>query len=354
MSENYDLARSSKKLGKLYPILKDKHGNVIDGFHRQNADPEWPSLTLDSIDTPVQLEVAKLAANYCRRTVPQTELANRLAFLVKEGMKVPEIAEQTGISEATIYRHLPPELKARSEAISEGRQEQVATATSLVAPEDLEKARKKLLEKPSAHCSNPGCLKPLFENEISTVDGLPYCLECAPAAHIELLNREKAQKRLDEAKKKPTRPTQVESYADKVARMHRKVSEMDTVQHERAKESSELRDLGWKVEFQKEYVVVICKSDLTLARSRGEIQQEIAVFWDGEDAHPEPEEDEKHREWAKAEQGQLGVRMEVFTRRYKTYSPALADKLWNELIGFVKELDKWDEGLPTVEKEESE
>jgi len=39
MTEDYDLTKSSKALGKLYPILKDAHGNIIDGFHRKRVNP---------------------------------------------------------------------------------------------------------------------------------------------------------------------------------------------------------------------------------------------------------------------------------------------------------------------------
>jgi hypothetical protein len=109
--DEYDLGVSSKSLGKLYPILKDKAGNVIDGFHRQNADPEWPCVTVESVDTPVKLELARLAVNFCRRTVEKTEFDNGIAFLIKNGLKVEEIAQQTGIGTATIYRHMPQELK---------------------------------------------------------------------------------------------------------------------------------------------------------------------------------------------------------------------------------------------------
>jgi len=112
MSDEYDLAKSSKKLGPLVPILKDKNGNIIDGFHRQNANPDWPTITVDSVDSDAKLELARLATNFCRRRLEPSEIQNRLSFLVgKCGMKPEEIAEQTGISLTTIYKYLPQELK---------------------------------------------------------------------------------------------------------------------------------------------------------------------------------------------------------------------------------------------------
>lgn len=121
MVDEYDLSVSSRSLGKLYPILKDKAGNMIDDFHRQNADPEWPCVTVESVDTPVKLELARLATNFCRREVPDSEMTQGIAFLIKNGLKPEEISDQTGISVRTIYRHMPQteQGKAMSEAKSE-------------------------------------------------------------------------------------------------------------------------------------------------------------------------------------------------------------------------------------------
>jgi len=126
MSDEYDLAKSSKKLGPLVPILKDKNGNIIDGFHRQNANPDWPTITVESVDSDAKLELARLATNFCRRRLEPSEIQNRLSFLVgKCGMKPEEIAEQTGIGLTTIYKYLPQDLKNQelSEAQKKGHEE---------------------------------------------------------------------------------------------------------------------------------------------------------------------------------------------------------------------------------------
>ena len=49
------LRGSSKKIGSLYPVLIDADNNVIDGFHRLKADPNWPRFKVDSVQDPVQL-----------------------------------------------------------------------------------------------------------------------------------------------------------------------------------------------------------------------------------------------------------------------------------------------------------
>ena len=117
--DGYDLKGSATGLGELAPILKDAQGNIIDGFHRKVADPNWISVTVASVDNPVKLELARLAVNFCRRRVPKMEMQERIAFLVgKAGLKPEEIAEKTGISKRTIYNYLPQGLKNQTKVDS--------------------------------------------------------------------------------------------------------------------------------------------------------------------------------------------------------------------------------------------
>ena len=73
---------SGERVGQLYPVLLDKHGNVVDGLHRLKADPNWPKIRL----------VARLIANVCRRNVPAEEKSRMLEELgelyVKEGVSL--------------------------------------------------------------------------------------------------------------------------------------------------------------------------------------------------------------------------------------------------------------------------
>ena len=111
--EEYDLKASMEGIGRLTPVLKDAFGNVIDGFHRLRADPNWPAVKLEHIDNPIKLELARLAVNFCRRRVPKEELQAKIEFLIRTGGLTPEeISRYTGISKATIYRYMPEELKS--------------------------------------------------------------------------------------------------------------------------------------------------------------------------------------------------------------------------------------------------
>ncbi len=125
----YSLATSGEGLGELYPVLMDAHGNVIDGFHRLGENPKWHTEVRPQIDTPVKLQLAMLAANFNRRKVSPEEIAQRVTFLVKAGLKPEEIAKVTGISKKTIYKYMPQELKSETSGkISEALKSKYETA----------------------------------------------------------------------------------------------------------------------------------------------------------------------------------------------------------------------------------
>lgn len=120
----YDLRESRRRTRELYPVLVDAHGNVIDGFHRLEADPGWERKTLEHIRTPAQLWLARIVANTHRRTVSReerSEQATRLAqALLAEGVPrakiVSTIAELTTFSERYVRGLLPDEYKMMSKA----------------------------------------------------------------------------------------------------------------------------------------------------------------------------------------------------------------------------------------------
>ena len=118
MSE-FDL-KKSEKIGQLYPVLVDAKGNVIDGHHRLEADPNWRKEKIPEIDTEEKLLVARCVSNWHRRQVSREEKAdwiNGLAELYKkQGLKigkthqpneiVRKICEVTGLSQPTVNNYL--------------------------------------------------------------------------------------------------------------------------------------------------------------------------------------------------------------------------------------------------------
>jgi len=116
-----ELRASSKRVGRLYPILLDRHGNIIDGLHRFEADEEWPKIVLENIGTVKERLIARLISNVCRRHVSVEEKSEILGRLgeayfsegVEPGKIACEIAEETGMSYRWVMKYLPDKLKAR-------------------------------------------------------------------------------------------------------------------------------------------------------------------------------------------------------------------------------------------------
>lgn len=116
-----DLRLSSKKIGKLYPVLLDRDGNIIDGQHRLAADANWPSMRLSHIGSEKERLLARLISNVCRRTVSAEEKQQALEDLgrvyLKEGEKpgrlAYRIAEDTGMTYRWVMKYLPEQMKSR-------------------------------------------------------------------------------------------------------------------------------------------------------------------------------------------------------------------------------------------------
>jgi len=119
---------SQKIIGQLYPVLKSKDGQVIDGFHRLAVDPNWKSLVLPEVDTEEKLLIARAVSNWHRRKVGEKEKAewiNGLAEIYqKQGLQVAyaihtgfenqiknRIVEVTGLDGSTVNTYLSHEFK---------------------------------------------------------------------------------------------------------------------------------------------------------------------------------------------------------------------------------------------------
>jgi len=119
-----ELRLSKKKIGMLYPILEDFHGNIIDGHHRLKVDNEWPRMRLVNVKTKKSGIVAKLISNTCRRTVSskeKTEMLDELGdILLKEGVEKGQVSKQlaelTGMSYRWVVMYLPKKYKDYSQS----------------------------------------------------------------------------------------------------------------------------------------------------------------------------------------------------------------------------------------------
>ena len=186
----YTLAASKEGLGELYPVLKDKFGNIIDGFHRKGENANWREETLPWIDTPEKLEAARLAVNYARRRMAPEEIKERITYLVgKAKMSTEQIAKLTGIAERTIRKYMPQEFK--NQYFVELRQSAVARMpriVNLTEQETLTSNNGTGFEPVSTpHAPSPitGTIQPDFSSpEIPKIEepfpeGTPICPICA-------------------------------------------------------------------------------------------------------------------------------------------------------------------------------
>lgn len=115
------LKSSAIRVGKLYPVLIDKYGNVIDGKHRLAADEKWPRFVLNHIRSRRERIIARIISNVCRRSVSWKEKRSMLSELgeiyIREGVKPGKIAhemvEATGMSYRWVMKYLPDDFKAR-------------------------------------------------------------------------------------------------------------------------------------------------------------------------------------------------------------------------------------------------
>ena len=125
-SDLYDLQKSMKAIGQLYPVLLDSTGEyIIDGVHRLEANPKWKRIKLGSIKDKREILVARIISNVCRREISsyeKSELFNELAeFLIKDE-EVPiqqvtrTISQLTGVSYRTVSRYLSTKFKDQNKA----------------------------------------------------------------------------------------------------------------------------------------------------------------------------------------------------------------------------------------------
>lgn len=121
MSENeYDLRKSTEKIGELYPVIVSKSGEIVDGFHRINAKANWRREVREDIDTPEKVLKARLISNKFRRQVTAEEVRgwiNDLAEIAftEHGIEPGEIsgwvAEETGYSQKSVTDYLDQKYK---------------------------------------------------------------------------------------------------------------------------------------------------------------------------------------------------------------------------------------------------
>jgi very-short-patch-repair endonuclease len=325
MSEEYDLNKSAKKLGKLCPILKDAHGNIIDGFHRQNTDPNWPTIDVMTIGSPKELELARLTVNFCRRKVPSGEIENKLVFLVdKCGMKPEEISEVTGISLPTIYRHLPQELKD-SKKVEAGkiggevsgaikREQTVKTQdiTQLVSCEFCKIATGNPVERVINNKPRRLCDKHAGQYDVNP---LPF------QAHFRNFNGETKASQEKTVEQREIKPAQIETWEQRKAQMSPQHSKMEDAVIAR------LHDLGVSNIVQDhEFCVQTTIPDIWFPALK------TVIYIDGPVHNGKQEPDNKLREKLNRHHG-----LRVLSYSYENFSPKEAEQIAKQIAAALGE-----------------
>jgi site-specific DNA-cytosine methylase len=70
--ENSELEKSRKEVGEIFPVLKDQHGNVIDGLHRKEANPSWRE-EIVRVESPLHALKIRVHSNMVRRDIKEVE-----------------------------------------------------------------------------------------------------------------------------------------------------------------------------------------------------------------------------------------------------------------------------------------
>lgn len=287
----YDLIQSVKSVGKLVPILKDKDGSIIDGLHRQEIDPYWPSITVEAVDTPVKLELARLAANFCRRNVSSEEMNNRVGFLVKQGLKPEEIADQTGISKSTIYKYMPQKLKDEKK-VTAGK----VSGVSRSVPSSEQTVKTQETIEPLTECER--CH---VHNHCKEWHGHWLCPTHYNAAEVNsegYLGYFRTQEQLKNKKlpelKAPPKPSELDTWETRQARMKVPHSKMEE------KIVQGLRARGYKVITDLELCVRKTVPDFNIVLENGKV---VRGYIDGQVHNAKrKDKDQQLRDWLRDEQ----------------------------------------------------
>jgi len=214
MSE-YDL-KKSEKIGQLYPVLLDAKGNVIDGLHRLEADPNWRTEELSKINTEEKLLIARCVANWHRRQISREEKEkwiNDLAQLYeKQGYRVSgrregssgappneivdKIHNETGISKYTIRDYLSKEFirmeyKGGSEPRVPASQRIETELGSEYVKRHREEIRKELVEEVKEEALEIAKVELSQDRDfiIETIEKAPEILPNLPIKTIERAKR---------------------------------------------------------------------------------------------------------------------------------------------------------------------
>jgi len=105
-----ELKKSRDEVGEIYPVLKDQHGNLLDGFHRKRINPNWKETTIKVKDKIHSLRI-RLHSNITRRAIEPKEkkdwVKETREVLKKRGLKgtQKEIAKALDVHQTWVSKY---------------------------------------------------------------------------------------------------------------------------------------------------------------------------------------------------------------------------------------------------------
>ena len=315
----YDLERSIKKFGVLVPVIKDKQGNVIDGMHRLELEPNAPVYTID-IKDPKQRAMIRLVINLDRRKLSSQEKTMLLGEIAEAtGWKSQEIADALGKSQTWVLKYLPEQYKDKEKAEAGSIGGDISSATRRVA-----KSQDLIEDKVECQRCHTFTSEPkTWKNGLKTHT---LCESCNKRAILDPLNFhryfELLEKKLPESLfKKPepktAKPSDFDSYAEKQAHMKVQHSEMEQTILQL------LMDKGvTPVQIDRSFCLVSTTPDFVFPKLN------LAVYLDFTETHQGKEDrDQELRDLLEKRHG-----MRVVSIPYKSNSKHEADRILEQIV----------------------
>jgi len=257
---------------------------------------------------------------------------NRLALLKVTGEKFTRV--NSGHARKIVT--LPEE--HREDVAEKVDREGLSVRDTIAVVEAIEEAPEKKREiltslgRPTVYsCGIPGCREGTYNPE--RYSGVRLCI-----SHRKLFNGDPSaiEKLL---KEKPSAPPRIEkktyeeellkpSWPERKELMHPKESKIDWSMFMRCQESDEIKKLGYKVVFQKLYILLVTRSDVTLEKPG----LDVPLFFDHVEIHKDPNKDAYLRRLLKKSCARIGIKADPVGLIYRDNTKKSEDELFEKIL----------------------
>jgi len=211
------LRKSREKIGMIYPVIKDQHGNILDGKHRKQADPNWKEVTIE-VKNPLEALLVRVHSNLFKREIPFEEkcqwVTEARKLLQKQGKKgtQQEIAELLGVSREWVSDYDLREGFVREQKLVNFTKIGKGTIPETPAETKTETEQIPILEEPTEEKAKAKAEeeKPIVWSHIGTKplkfdlegSGVIYCSECGkPFRLLHVIRGRRIYHTFEEVKK---------------------------------------------------------------------------------------------------------------------------------------------------------